>query len=185
MALFVDGPSATIDDLTDQDSGLLDIAQTCGINATAKLRLAHEEIRSDLELWLHHPRPSIAMVWQPALRIEQIVATPTLRRWEAMQALASFYRDAYFSQFADRYQAKWDEYARLSAGGVRQLLVATGLAAGQHIPYHQAAAVPFWEAISGPQSGGTFYASVYVGERARPGRSGFGGVIDQRLRTET
>ena len=28
MALFVDGPACTIDDLTDQDSGLLDVAQT-------------------------------------------------------------------------------------------------------------------------------------------------------------
>ena len=26
MALFVDGPACTIDDLTDQDTGLLDVA---------------------------------------------------------------------------------------------------------------------------------------------------------------
>ena len=44
MALFVDGPASTIDDLTDQDSGLLDVAETNGINVSTKLRLAQEEI---------------------------------------------------------------------------------------------------------------------------------------------
>ena len=56
MALFVDGPACTIDDLTDQDAGLLGVAQTTGINVYAKLRLAQEEIGTDLQLWLIRPR---------------------------------------------------------------------------------------------------------------------------------
>ena len=63
MALFVDGPSPTIDGLIDQDSGLLDVAETCGINLTTKLRLGHEEIATDLELWLQRPGRPLEMVW--------------------------------------------------------------------------------------------------------------------------
>ena len=37
MALFLDGPAVTIDDLIAEDSGLLATAQTVGINVTAKL----------------------------------------------------------------------------------------------------------------------------------------------------
>ena len=59
MALFVDGPACTIDDLTDQDSGLLDVALDNGINVTTKLRLAQEELKTDLELWLLKPRPAL------------------------------------------------------------------------------------------------------------------------------
>ena len=120
MALFVDGPASTIGDLTDQDAGLLDVALNTGINLSTKLRLAIEEIRTDLHLWLIRPRsalyPVIAPepVWGPTLRIEQIVVTPPLKRWETMHTLALVYRDAYFSQLVDRYQAKWQEYAKLT-----------------------------------------------------------------------
>ena len=48
MALFTDGPACTIDDLIDEDSGLLDTAQTVGINVTAKLKLAMSEVQSEL-----------------------------------------------------------------------------------------------------------------------------------------
>src|SRR5690348_3619258 len=115
MALFVDGPAATIDDLSNQDSGFLEVAQTCGINGTIKLMLAHEDVTTDLELWLERSKPTgAAMVWHPSLRLEQVVITQPLRRWETMQALAMFYRDAYFSQLADRYRGKRDEYAALT-----------------------------------------------------------------------
>ncbi len=126
MALFVDGPACTIDDLTDQDSGLLDVALGTNINVTTKLRLAQEEIETDLQLWLNKPRPTLELVWAPTLRIGQIVVTPPLRRWETMHALALVYRDAYFSQLVDRYQAKWQEYASL-AGDARESFIASGL----------------------------------------------------------
>ena len=59
MALFTDGPMCTVDDLIDHDSGLLDVSKTSGINAGTKIRLAHEEIATDLQLWLDRPRPSL------------------------------------------------------------------------------------------------------------------------------
>jgi hypothetical protein len=157
MALFVDGPSPTIDGLIDQDSGLLDVAETCGINLTTKLRLGHEEIATDLELWLQRPGRPLEMVWGPLYRVEQIVVTAPLKQWETMHALALSYRDAYFSQLADRYQAKWDEYARLARAAYENFLPSgMGLV---HDPVRRALP-PLLSTVVGPQTGGTFYASV-------------------------
>jgi hypothetical protein len=157
MALFVDGPACTIDDLTDQDSGLLDVSLDNGINITTKLRLAQGELKTDLELWLIKQRPALPMSWAPSPRIEQIVVTPPLKRWETMHALALVYRDAYFSQLADRYQAKFQEYSKLTRNA-REDFVASGLAmANDPVPQ---AALPVLTSTLAPQSGGTFYASV-------------------------
>jgi hypothetical protein len=157
MALFVDGPSPTIDDLTDQDSGLLDVAETCGINVTTKLRLAHDEIATELELWLGRHRQPLEMVWGQLLRVGQIVVTPPLKQWEAMASLALVYRDASFSQLADRYQAKWSEYSSLARRAYDKF-VASGMGL-VHDPVAQAAP-PLLGSLMGPQAGGTFYASV-------------------------
>lgn len=157
MALFVDGPSPTIDDLTDQDSGLLEVAQTCGINLTTKLRLAHGEIETDLQLWLNRPRQALQVVWGQVWRTGQIALTPPLKRWETMLTLSLVYRDAYFSQLADRYQAKWEEYSRLSRQAYDEFLASgMGLIADPlSVP-----PPPALGSIAGPQNGGTYYASV-------------------------
>jgi hypothetical protein len=157
MALFVDGPVSSIDDLTHQDSGLLDVAETCGIDVTTKLWLAHEELETDLQLWLDRPRPTLEMAFGPVLHMEQVVVTPPLKRWGTMQALSLFYRDAYFSQLVDRYQARWDEYSRLTRDAYERF-VASGLGIVQS-PVHKAA-IPVLSTVSGPQPGGTFYGSV-------------------------
>jgi hypothetical protein len=157
MALFVDGPACTIEDLTDQDSALLDVSLDNGINVTTKLRLAQEEVKTDLELWLLKPRPALPMPWAPALRIEQVVITPPLKRWETMHTLALVYRDAYFSQLVDRYQAKLQEYTKLTRNA-REDFVASGLAlVSDPVPR---AALPVLTSVLAPQSGGTFYASI-------------------------
>jgi hypothetical protein len=157
MALFVDGPASTIDDLTDQDSGLLEVAQSNGVNLSTKLRLATEEIRADLELWLLKPRPTIGEIWSPALRVEQIVVNAELRRWQTMHTLALVYRDVYFTQVVDRYQAKWQGYVDL-ARGARESFLAGGLPAVND-PIHRAAP-PVLIATTGAGSAGIFYASV-------------------------
>lgn len=56
MALFIDDLACGIDDLTDQDSGLLEVAEGSGINVNTKIRLAQDEIESELELWLQKGR---------------------------------------------------------------------------------------------------------------------------------
>jgi hypothetical protein len=157
MALFVDGPACTIAELTDQDAGLLEVALSTGINVSTKLRLALEEIRTELNLWLNRPRQTREMIWGPALRIEQVVVTPPLKLWETMHTLALIYRDAYFSQLVDRYQAKWQEYSKLARDG-RDNFVASGLGLVSD-PVKQAAP-PILGTTPGPQAGGVFYASV-------------------------
>lgn len=157
MALFVDGPASTIEDLTDQDSGLLDVALNTNINVSTKLRLAAEEIRTDLHLWLNRPRPTLELSWGPILRIDQVVVTPPLKLWETMNALALVYRDAYFSQLVDRYETKWQEYTRL-ARNARESFIACGVGLVSE-PVRQAAP-PVLSTTPGPQAGGTFYASV-------------------------
>lgn len=162
MALFVDGPASTIENLVDQDAGLLSVAQTTGINVSTKLRLAQEEIKSDLELWLLKPRQAIEMfqtdmLWRPSLQIEQVVVTAALKRWETMHALELTYRDAYFSQLVDRYQAKWQQYATLTCNA-RECFIASGMGLVSD-PLHQPEP-PSLAFVAGPQSGGTFYASV-------------------------
>jgi hypothetical protein len=157
MALFVDGPACTISELTDQDSGLLDVALGTGINVSTKLRLAVEEIRTDVQLWLNRARTTTAMVWGPTPRIEQVVVTAPLKRWETMYALALVYRDAYFSQLVDRYQAKWQEYSSL-AREARENFLASGI--GMVSDPVKQAAPPVLTTTPGPQAGGIFYASV-------------------------
>lgn len=157
MALFVDGPICTIDDLTDEDSGLLDVAQAAGINVTTKIRLGQGEIAGDLQLWLSKPRRQSEALWSPLPRMEQIVATPALKRWGTMHALGLVYRDAFFSQLVDRYQAKWQAYTK-AARDARESFIAGGLALASD-PVVRAQS-PILATLPAPQSGGTFYASV-------------------------
>jgi hypothetical protein len=184
MALFADGVACTIDDLTDQDSGLLDVAKTCGINVTTKIRLAHEEIGGELSLWLDRARPVPDLVWAPVLRIEQVVATAALRQWEIPMALSLFYRDAYFSQLADRYQSRWEEYSRLTRCAYERF-VASGLGLVND-PVRQAAP-PLLASVAGPQKGGTFYAGIAwvnaAGQEGAPSSVSSIGIADGNLMT--
>ncbi len=188
MALFVDGPACTIDDLTDQDTGLLDVALTNNINVSTKLRLAVEEIRTDLHLWLKKPQTTPDLLWvSPTLappHIGQIVVTPPLKRWETMHSLALVYRDAYFSQLVDRYQAKWQEYISLTRDA-RESFIAGGLGLVRD-PVIQAAP-PLLSTTPGPQSGGTFYASVtWVNSTNQEGTPSYASsitVVDGNLMT--
>ena len=157
MALFTDGSSVSVNDLAQQDSGLLDVAQAAGINVTAKIVLAHDELAADLQLWLDRWRGFAEELWHPHLGLDQVIATPQIRRWENLQALALFYRDAYFTQLADRYQPKWDEYARLTRVAYDRFV-----AAGMGIvndPVRQATP-PILGSVTGPQKGGMYYASI-------------------------
>src|ERR1700722_3371466 len=167
MALFVDGPAPTIDDLADQDTGILAVSKTVGININSKLRLSQEEIRTEVELLLIRLQPPGDVPMTPLLSVEQVVVTPTLKRWETMHALELFYRDAYFSDLVDRYQPKWQEYMSL-ASGARDNFVASGLGLVND-PIHRARP-PFLSFVAGPQSGALLYASVaWVNAAAQEG----------------
>jgi hypothetical protein len=160
MALFLDGPAASIDSLIDEDSGLLATAQTVGINVTAKLRLAMSEVQSELVTLLLRLQSSTGVVGavQPP-GIAQVVVTPDLARWEKMQALAMVYRDASFTQVIDRYKSKWDVFVKLTLAAKDQF-IANGIGLVTDPIPKAAIAVLGTESVTTVQPGGTLYACV-------------------------
>ncbi len=183
MALFVDGPTQTVDSLRDHDSGLLDVAAGAGINVTTKIRLAHEEIEGELRYRLERPR-SWMFETPGGLSLDHVVVGDTIRRWEAMLALAKVYEDAYFTQLVDRYQAKAQQFVVYARVAVENFLSAgVGLVSD---PVRQAS-VPTLGTVTGPQKGGSFYASVaWVNARGQEGAASVatsGTVADGHLLT--
>ena len=183
MALFVDGPTQTVDSLRDHDSGLLDVAAGAGINVTTKIRLAHKEIEGELRYRFERPRSW--MFESPGVfSLEQVVVGDTIRRWEAMLSLAKVYEDAYFTQLVDRYQAKAQQFVVYSRVAFENFLSAgVGLVSD---PVRQASA-PTLGSVTGPQKGGSFYASVaWVNARGQEGAASVatsGTVADGHLMT--
>jgi hypothetical protein len=104
MALFTDGPAASVDDLTGQDSQLLDVATTEGIDITKKLALAHEELGIELAELLARAGSAA-----PAANV---AVTPALKLWHALRTLELVYGDAYQNQLNDRYAGKRNEFGR-------------------------------------------------------------------------
>jgi len=187
MALFSDGPACSIDDLIDEDSGLLDTAQTVGINVTAKLKLAQSEVQSELLsllLRLQAPTGSGGSVQPPG--IGQVVVTADLARWEKMQALAMVYRDASYTQLIDRYKAKWDMFIKLTQLA-RDQFIANGV--GLVTDPMPKAVVPVLGTVStlDSQPGGAFYACVTwvngAGQEGSPSVAGSIVVPTQNLMT--
>jgi hypothetical protein len=122
MALFVDGPPASIEDLTNQDSGLLDVCRTEQINASTKLMLAAEEIGVELEALFERQRfIHFFYSGQTRLNLHHLAVTTPVKLWHTRHTLALIYRDAYFNQLNDRFQAKWNEYAKLANSARAQL----------------------------------------------------------------
>jgi len=159
MALFLDGPAVSIDDLINEDSGLLVTSQTVGINVTAKLQLAMSEVQSELETVLLRLQTATGFGSIQPPGIGQVVVTPDLARREKMQALVMVYRDAAYTQLIDRYKAKWDMFIKLTQAA-RDQFIANGVGLVND-PMPQAA-IPVLGTVSVPsvQTGGTYYACV-------------------------
>jgi len=183
VALLVDGTSVTIEDLVDQDAGVLDTAQTSGINLTTKIRLARQEIQNEVELWFNRLAPRWPAI---ATRVEQIVVTSPLKRWMAMHTLELVYRDSYFSQLVDRYKAKWEQYTLLSDSAREDVLSAGVGIVNDPMPMAQP---PALGSIAGSQQGGTFYASVaWVNAAGQSGEASAAStitILDGNLMTVT
>lgn len=115
MALFTDGPAASMEDLTAQDSQLLNVANAEGIDVTVKLSLAQEAIGLELEELLQRGS---------SYRLTNVVVTPALRLWHTYRTLESVYRDAFHSQLNDRYAGKRDQFRELSKWAYGRLIQA-------------------------------------------------------------
>ncbi|HYM06112.1 MAG TPA: hypothetical protein VEU11_06090 [Terriglobales bacterium] len=122
MALFTDAPISTLDQLAAQDSAVLDVASTEGIDAAAKIVLAQDELGVELMAALARAPFSLASpsawwpgsIYQSTLGLSNIAVTPPLRLWHTFRTLALIYRDAYGAQLNDRYLGKWNAYSDLS-----------------------------------------------------------------------
>jgi hypothetical protein len=127
MALFTDGPPASIDDLRRYDSSAESLAYDAGINLDDKLTVAAEEVgQSIFGFLLFHSTPcypgiglSLNVVPGEARRqrlgLSDVIVTPAVRRWTSLKALSCLYRDAYESDVTDRYRVKWEEFERLAS----------------------------------------------------------------------
>ena len=118
--LFTDNPAIAIEDLADYETAVLDTAHTEGINLTIKIRLATNEVGLQLQSRFT-PLAANGNGTDPQLTLTNIVVTPPLRLWLLFHTLELVYRDAYFSQLNDRYQAKWNEYKDLSTSAAALL----------------------------------------------------------------
>ena len=124
MPLFTDGLISSIDDLSGQDSQLLDVASNEGINLSSKLALAQESLGTEitvmlgrLQFWSQHGFwPSLA----------NVAVTSPLRLWHTYWTLAMTYSDAYSNQLNDRYRAKRDQFQEM-ARWASEKLVQTGI----------------------------------------------------------
>jgi hypothetical protein len=115
MALLMDGPPSTIEELTSHDSQLLNVASGEGIDVTQKLALAQRLTALEVEGLLrnrgHHH-----------VTLSQVVVTPWLRMWHTYAALELVYSDAYNSQLNDRYAGKRDQFRALASWAYDKLV---------------------------------------------------------------
>jgi hypothetical protein len=127
MALFVDGPIATPEDLRAYESSILDMASTEGIDLTTKLALAHREVGIEIHRFLVEQTASGTAA--PDVALHQVIVTDALLYWLVLHTLTLSFRDAYHNELNDRYQAKWQEYERQAAhASERYLAIGVGIA---------------------------------------------------------
>ncbi len=165
MALFTDGPPSCIDDLSAQDTQLLDTANTEGIDVTQKLRLAHEDLAMQLYSVWSGLYPVDQTIWQTSRpNLEMVVVTPALKLWHTFRTLEMFYADAYNSQLNDRYSGKRAQYqAQARAAYEKLLAIGLGLVT---LPIPRAAIPTVSGVAGGPMQDGTYYVSMAWTNRA-------------------
>jgi hypothetical protein len=170
MALFIDGSPSNIEDLTDQDSGLLDVCRIQQIDAGRKLNLAYREIDVEIESMFEQQRSVYSpYCGHPRLRIGQIAITPPLKMWHTWHTLSLVYRDAYFDQLNDRFQAKWNEFRAMAESAKNRL---RDLGIGLVLDPLPRSTPPGLTPVPATETGGTFYFAVTLrnaaGEHSAP-----------------
>jgi hypothetical protein len=157
MALFTDG-IGTIQDLTSQDSSVLNTARNENIDLSQKLAAAQQQLGIELTTLLQRSSTYDWQVWlQPDPELSNIVVTPALQLWHVFQTLWLVYQDAYFNQLNDRYKGKRDQYKELAKWAMDKLIEAGVGVAADPIPL---AVPPQLTSIPGGQPAWTYYAST-------------------------
>jgi len=176
MALFTDGPISSLDDLTGQDSQLLEVASTEGINVTRKLDLAQEELGAELRVLLSKLSYVDQPFWMaPKPNLGSVAVTPALKLWHTYRALEMFYADAYNSQLNDRYGGKRDQFHQMAQWAAEKLIqIGIGVVSS---PIPQAA-TPQLTAVPGELADGVYYVSAaWVNAAGEEGASSAPAVI--------
>ena len=158
MALFTDGPPASIEDLSAQDSQLLNVANVEGIDVTQKLCLAHEELGMELYALLNRMSYVDPLFWlAPKSNLDTVAVTTPVKLWHAFRALEMVYADAYNNQLNDRYAGKRDQFHE-RARRAYEKLVQNGLGIVE-LPVAKAA-TPTVTAAAGAIPDGTYYVTM-------------------------
>lgn len=122
MALFTDGPIASLDDLRRYDSAVLDTASAEGIDIEAKLEVAQRETSLEITSFLLRNGLHLGT----SRNLHKVLVTEPVLHANCIHALELIYRDAFNSQLNSRYEGKWKEYTRLSKHAL-QLLFDIGI----------------------------------------------------------
>jgi len=170
MALFTDGPPCSIEDLSAQDSQLLNVANVEGIDVTQKLELAHEELALELYALLARASHVDQLLWLSSKpNLDTVAVTTALKLWHAFRSLEMVYADAYNSQLNDRYAGKRDEYHHRATWAYDKL-VQNGLGIVQ-LPVAKAA-TPVAATAAGAVPDGTYYVTMaWVNQNGEEGAS--------------
>ncbi len=107
MAMFTDGPLASLEDLRQYDSSILDSAAAEGVDLAAKLQISQREVGLEVTLFLL--RNDIYL--GPGRELTTVLVTEALVHAQCLHALELTYRDAYNNQLNDRFGGKAKEYA--------------------------------------------------------------------------
>jgi hypothetical protein len=167
MAMLLDGPPSTIEDLNARDSDLANVSVSENINLTAKLQLAARDIEMAVESMLLSVPPNYGRIRFACPSLRNIAVTPQLKRWHTYMTLRLVYQDLYYSRLNDRYQAKMKLYSDEESRMADESRT-TGLGV-VFDPLPQALA-PQVATIATSDSGGTIYVGVtFVNERGEQG----------------
>jgi hypothetical protein len=167
MAMLLDGPPSTIDDLSARDSDLLSVAVSENIDLTVKLQLAAGDIATAVESILRSAQSCDRTILRRFPSLRHIAVTPQLKRWHIYTTLRLVYQDLYYSRLNDRYQARMKVY-RAEESQALDDLRATGLGV-VFDPLPQSLA-PNIGTTSTADAGGVLYiATAFVNDRGEEG----------------
>lgn len=176
MGLFTDGLVSSVEDLTANDSQLLDVANTEGIDVCRKLALAQDDVGVELAVLLSRLLFADQAFWVAAAPdLKSVVVTPPLKLWHTYLSLEMVYRDAYNSQLNDRYAGKRDQFHQMTEWA-REKLIQTGIGIAA-LPIAMAV-TPRVMPISGALPDGTYYVTMaWMNLRGEEGASAVPAVI--------
>jgi len=167
MALFTDGAIAALEDLVGHESGILELASSEGIDLSAKLTLAQEQVGAELV----SSSLRLARNGSNGLSLGNVAVTAPLKLWHIFRTLELIYREASGSQLNDRYRRKWQQYERLSNWASETLFhIGVGIV-WDPVP---AAETPELSYVAGPQDAATYFVRTSwinpKGEEGSPGK---------------